>query len=230
MLTIVMIVAGLCAIPITRVIATTLATPSAYWLQGSPTLLDDSVEVSAKTLRVAQWVSSLIADASLIRGLQSVCFKPAASVHLPQEQGQTIDIAACLEEIEVALRSAPASCELWIFKASVLASAGKFGEPTINALRNAYYTGRNEGWIASRRVILGIKLFQGLPFELRDAVRSDIKLVLTDERLSQPIVDAYVRDALFRSAAKAVIDKLPTETIQSFEYRVRAAIARQRGP
>jgi hypothetical protein len=156
-----------------------------------------------------------------------VCFESSSPVGSPQNGSQATDTAACFGKIDAALRAAPASGELWLFKASKLASEGQFGEPMMNALRNAYRTTPAEGWIASERVILGLKLFPALAPDLQARVRSDLDLVLRDTRLAQPLVDAYLANQALRAAATTPLNELPTDAMQRFVSRVRA-VARER--
>jgi len=94
----------------------------------------------------------------------------------------------------------------------------------MNALRNSYRTAPVEGWVASERVVLGLRLFPALPPDLQDGVRSDLALVLRETGLSQPLVDAYAGDALLRSAASAPLHALPADAMQGFVRMVQAAV------
>jgi hypothetical protein len=206
-----------------RVAAITWATPIGVWVEDYPALIDPDVRVDDATKYVAQRISPFIADAGLIRSLQSMCFESRATAELLQDQSQTSDVAACLEQIDVALRAAPASSELWLFKASKLASQGRFAEPMMNALRNAYRTAPAEGWIASERVVLGLKLFPALASDLQAHVRSDLELVLRDTRLSRPLVAAYLADPALRATADGVLRGLSADSIRRFVKMARDA-------
>ena len=134
------------------------------------------------------------------------------------------DRTACLAQINEALQASPSNGELWFFKASTLAAEGDFGEAMMNALRNSYRTAPVEGWIASERVILGLRLFPILPPDLQGGVRSDLELVLGEPRLSQPLVDAYAGDSTLRAPAAVPLHALPADAMQRFVRMVRAAV------
>jgi hypothetical protein len=206
-----------------RVAVVTLATPSISWLDGYAALLDPDVKISSETQRFARKVSSLISDVSLIRGLQWVCFGSEGTSGPPNE-AQRKDDAACLIQVDAALRAAPASGELWLFKASMLASRGDFGEPMMNALRNSYRTSLAEGWIASERVILGLRLYPALAPDLQSFARSDLELVLRYAPLSQPLADAYASDATLRNASSAPLRELSEDALRRFVEMVQLAI------
>jgi hypothetical protein len=158
--------------------------------------------------------------------MQSVCFEALTLAAVPQHSEQPRDLA-CLEEIDAALQAAPASGELWLFKASTLASAGTFGKPMITALRNAYRTAPTEGWIVSDRVILGLRLFPALSEDLQLSVRSDLNLVLHDARLARPLIDAYLTNAALRSSAETPIRDLPADAMNLFVQMARTEATKQ---
>jgi hypothetical protein len=206
-----------------RVAAVTWATPIDSWMEGYPTLLDPGLEVRGGTQNFAARASSIIADAGLIRGLQPICFKSGLLPSSPHDQAPRRDTAACLELVDVALQAAPASGELWLFKASKLASDGRFDEPMMNALRNTYRTSPAEGWLAAERVVLGLTLYPTLAADLQERVRSDLKLVLHHTRLSRPLIVAYLANPTLRAAADMPLHELPEDAIKSFVEMVRAA-------
>ena len=126
--------------------------------------------------------------------------------------------------VDEALRASPASSELWLFKASQYAAAGNFGEEMMKSLRNSYRTAPREGWIASQRVLLGLRLFPALAPDLQASVSADLRLVLDYPQLSQPLVNAYATDSSLRAAAFAPLHALPTDALQHFVSLVRAAV------
>jgi hypothetical protein len=210
-----------------RLAAIIWATPMAIWAEAYPPLFDPTVKVDPGTERWALWLSSRIADAGLIRATSSVC------LGLAQGQGGSVspqradDPTACLTEINKALLASPSNSELWFFKASMLAAEGEFDEAMMNALRNSYRTAPVEGWIASGRVILGLRLFPVLAPELQERVRSDLKLVLGEPPLSQPLVDAYSKDSTLRASAALPLRALSADEMQMFVSMVHSAVRDQ---
>lgn len=207
-----------------RLAAVTATTPTNVWENEYSPLVDAAVKVDPARLNWARSLSSQISDAGLFRATEVVCFR-AAPAQAASEAGKRADqYADCLLEIDHALQAAPSNGELWLFKATTLAADGEFGQSMMNALRNSYRTAPVEGWIASMRVVFGMRLFPALPPDLQEQVASDLQLVLNFPSLSKPLITAYTADSAMRVAAAALLRALPIGEMQRFVHLVRAAV------
>jgi hypothetical protein len=173
----------------------------------------------ARAATLSRWVS----DAALVRTLLPPCLSPASSA-------KTVATGAtCLSLIDAALRRAPASGELWLFKGLLLAGDGDFGSEMMDALRNSYKTSPSEGWLASGRVATAIRLYAVLPDDLKDRVVGDLRLVLTSPALASPLIRTYLTDARFRAAARPVLEALPPPLLERFVGLARSGDVSQKG-
>jgi hypothetical protein len=202
-----------------RLGAVVLATPLQQWADENPPLFDPAVKVASGTAQFARRLSQEISDAGVFRGLQSVCF--------PEEPAKESDYASCLEQVDAALAAAPSSGELWYLKASVLALDGQFGAPLVDALRNSYVTARAEGAVAAQRVILGLRLFEILPDDLRAAATADLQIISAVQNLLRPFAEAYVADDMLRTSATAAIRTLGPDKLWNLFAAVRQATDKQ---
>jgi hypothetical protein len=201
-----------------RLAAVVAATPPERWLAQDARLIDPSLTVTAPTQALAEQLSRFIGDPNLVRGRLARC---------SGSQGEPVltaaDRGACLAAIDDALRAAPSSSELWLFRATVLARSSDFGDELLAALRNSYVTGAREGWIASGRVVLALRLWFFLPPDLQDRAREDLALVLANN-LGAPLARSYVADPAMRRAAMPALQSLPSDLMDRFVWATRDAI------
>ncbi len=94
--------------------------------------------------------------------------------------------------------------------------SGEFGAPMLDALRHSFVTMPREGWVASERVVLGMKLYPLLPADLQRHVQSDLRIVLASTPLATPLVEAYPADLALRRAAASALLAVPPELLDRF--------------
>lgn len=223
-LTLLMVVVGIgvSTVATMRLAAVVAASPVAVWSIVYPRLVDATVPVDPETQSRALWLSGLISDPALFRSELPLCLGDADV----QTEGQTANGNGgnCLALIDDALRAAPSNGELWLFKASMMISRGDFGESTFNALRNSFRVAPVEGWIASGRVVLGLRLYSALPADLQDRVDQDLRLVLRFPTLVRPLAEAYASDSLLRASAAPVLRGLPGDLMQAFVGNIQSVL------
>lgn len=200
-----------------RLAAVVAATPTDRWFAQDARLVDPSLVVAPSMQGRADALAHVIPDANLFRGRLPVCLAAIG------DAAPDAPLRQCLEAIDQALKAAPASAELWLLKATMLLKAGNYGEETQAALRNSYETGPREGWIASGRVVLGLRIWAFLPSDLQDSVRGDFKLVL-ENNLAEAVADAYATDLALRRAALPALQGLPNEMVDKFVSAVRSSL------
>ena len=194
-----------------RLAAVVSATPPATWLEQVPLPVDPAHDGDPQIAGRAAAVSNVIADPLL--------FGPQAAVCGSRDAG---DGAECSRIRAAALAAAPASGELWLFKARMLAFNARYDEPTLTALRNSYRFAAREGWIAADRVVLGLTLFPLLPADLRSDVVGDLHLVLSlPTRFTDPLAAAYFGNEHLRLAATDALHVLSADDLNRFVSRVR---------
>lgn len=201
-----------------RLGAVVAATPPERWLAQDGQLVDPGITVGATTRVLAEHFSAVISDPALVRGRLAACYASAATA-----AEQEANHAACLTAVDDALRTSPSSAELWLFRATALARNADFGDELLTALRNSYTAGAREGWIASGRVVLGLRLWYFLPEDLQAQVRSDLDIVLRNN-LAGPLAAAYVKDPAMRRAAMPALQTLPGELMDRFVWTTRDVI------
>jgi hypothetical protein len=201
-----------------RLAAVVTATPTDRWFAQDARLVDPSLIVAPSMQGRADALAHIIPDASLFRGRLPICL--AAIEGAPASDATLLK---CLDAIDQALGAAPASAELWLFKATMLLKSGNYGQETQAALRNSYETGPREGWIASGRVVLGLRIWAFLPSDLQDSVRGDLELVL-DNNLTGSVAEAYATDLALRRAAVPALQALPNDMVDKFVSAVRSSL------
>jgi hypothetical protein len=115
-----------------------------------------------------------------------------------------------MDAIEYGLAALPASSELWLAKARLLANQGILDEAFAAALRNSYSTGAREGWIASERLPFALRRWAFLPNDLADDIGGDVALVLGNRALAGPLIQTYIADPFLRDATWEVIERYAT--------------------
>ena len=201
------------------------STPSSLWLVEYPRLVDFSVPVSPSVEVRAEAVSRYVSDVELFHGRIDDCASVALHASADRDKGPGEQIRRCLAAIDDALQANPASGELWLFKASVLMLSSEFGQPMQDALSHSYLTTPREGWIASERVVLGLRLYPLLPPSLQHNVLSDLGIVLSNATLASPLVETYPRDLALRRAAAGALRMLPTDQLNTFVSLVKSGDA-----
>jgi hypothetical protein len=127
----------------------------------------------------------------------------------------------CLALIEDGLRTAPYSGELWLAKAAALLKARRVDNSLFEALRMSYRTSRKEGWVASGRVLLGLRLYPVLPPDLAKDVDGDLALVIQYDQFSGVLTTAYTAENSLRKAAQPALDRLSPAQLGKFVELVR---------
>ena len=201
-----------------RLAAVVAATPTDRWFAQDARLVDPSLIVAPSMQGRADALAHIIPDANLFRGRLPVCLAAIGDAPPPDAT-----LRQCLAAVDQALKAAPASAELWLFKATMLLKSGNYGEETQAALRNSYETGPREGWIASGRVVLGLRIWAFLPSDLQDSVRGDFELVI-ENNLAGSVADAYATDLALRRAALPALQGLPNDVVDKFVSAVRSSL------
>jgi hypothetical protein len=198
-----------------RLAAVVSGTPVSLWLESYPRLLGGELQEATGWQSRAKSLAPLLGDPALMRAQLESCL-------VAEEPGSTQPANAidCVKGIDNALQLAPFSGELWLERARRLLLAGEFGEPVFETLRIAYRVAPREGWIASGRVVLGLRMFPLLPSDLRGRVKDDLGIVLTNTQLSAPLVDAYAKDLTLRQAAEGAFAALPSAQMAEFSEMV----------
>ena len=75
-------------------------------------------------------------------------------------------------------------------------------------------------------MILGIRAFQLLPEDLRSGVLRDLSLVLTDNRLAEPLAREVVASVSFRDLTLALTETLPDDRRETLLNLVKATISK----
>ncbi len=215
MLGLVLLGAGIGLIATARLALVVAGTPPATWLQEYVRLADPSAATDARLAARAASLSGVIPDPMLYPAQMAPC----------GSRGEADP--KCLAIIDAALKTAPASGDLWFYKAWTLMRNGDFSDKLLDALRNSYRVAPREGWIASGRVVLGMKIYPILPDDLQADARNDLALVVEAGQLAQPLASAYLADEALRNAAAEPIKALPAELIERFVRRVRQTIRTQ---
>jgi hypothetical protein len=176
--------------------------------------IEPSLRADAATVARADAAASMIDDAGLIR---------SRIEHCRVEDGKEIDASQCLAVVDDALRASPASGELWLLRATLLAQFGEFGDPFRVALRNSFRAAPLEGWIVVPRLGLELRLYPALPADLQEQARTDLRGVLGDTVQAHALAAGYARDPAMRAAGKPAFDEMPPELVTRFAAFVRDA-------
>ncbi len=219
-------VLGLAAIGVVIGIVSTLrlgavvaATPRGELFDELLRLADPAVTVGQGAADLADALSARLNDPALFRARMAFCEQAApALADAGPDAGGAADptYQRCLDAIDDALRAGPSSGELWLYKAMVLAEASEVDEQTIAALRNSYRMSPREGWIATARSILGLRLYPLLPGDLQDDVRADLVMVMNNFTFAPTLAAAYAQDFSLRSAGAAALEMLPPDLLARF--------------
>jgi hypothetical protein len=200
-----------------RLAAVVAATPTAQVFDEPLMLIDPDVVVEWDASARAEAIASRIGDPSLFRArLHSCQFDPDT---------YEVDFDICLSAVDDALRAAPSSGELWLYKAQMLAASGEFGPALFAALRNSYRMAPHEGWIATPRVIFGLRVYPLLPEDVKSDVQADLVQIIGDGRLSHIVARAYAEDPSLRDAGGAALRTLPSDLMFRFAGITREAAA-----
>jgi hypothetical protein len=205
---------ALSAVAVVRLGVSVAASPGSLLLVEPVRYIEPSVRTDPATVARADAAASMLADAGLIR---------SRIEHCRVEVGRTIDPARCLAVVDDALRASPASGELWLLRATLLAQFGEFGDPLRTALRNSFAAAPLEGWIVVPRLGLELRLYPTLPADLREQARTDLGGVLADPVQAHTLAAGYAHDPAMRAAGKPAFDGMPPELVTRFVAFVRDA-------
>jgi hypothetical protein len=200
------------------------ATPPSQWLVEIPVLADPGADVDPRFTERAEWTAGIISDPALVTARLVPC-RADMNAHLEDLDFAGLNAAtdACVAILDEALAADPVSGELWLERAKLLLDGAQYGDLLLDSLRKSFQLARHEGWIASDRVPVGIRAYQLLPDDLRSDVREDVRLILTDYRLADPMVRSVLGNATFRETAISIVDQLSPEEKQTFLYLVKRA-------
>jgi len=176
------------------------AQPQALWLEEYvPALAGDRGQGLIAPSRASEWVS----DPRITQGLIGNCVDESVSPLTNIRE-------ACDQAIEVGLRAAPASSELWFARARLYAAQGILDQPLAESLARSNATGPREGWIAAERLPFALRLEQFLPESLMDEIGGDVALVLANRQLAGPLIETYIADPFLRESSWGVIEQFAT--------------------
>jgi len=186
---------------VVRLAVVVAATPSDLWLSEFEPVATNQrpPSVDGWAAQAAEWVR----DPAIARALIGDCV--AQSVTPDAEIRER-----CMDAISYGLAALPASSELWLAQARLLANQGVLDEPFATALRNSYSTGTREGWIASERLPFALRRRAFLPNDLTDDIGGDVALILGNRSLAGPLIQAYIADPFLRDATWEVIEQYAT--------------------
>jgi len=202
------------AFAIVRLGISVSASPRSLLLVEPVRYIEPSVRADPAAVARADAAARVVADAGFIR---------ARIEHCRIGEGKAIDPAKCLAVVDDALRASPASGELWLLRAALLAQFGEFGDPLRLALRNSVEAAPLEGWIVTPRLDLELRLYPVLPADLREQAKIDLGNVLADTVQAHALAARYVRDPTMRTAGKPAFDEMPPELVTRFVAFVRDA-------
>jgi hypothetical protein len=194
------------------------ATPPSVWLAEFPPLVGGAIGTNPGVPLRAERIAQSINDPALVRSRLAACEAAGKG-----GEGGSTPATSCLAVLDAGLRAAPASGELWLTKADLLLRTEGFGPSVIAALRQSYSAARREGWIASSRVVFGLKLFPLLPDDLKTAAAGDLVLVLNYPVHARALMRAYVDDTALRQAAAPALEQLSPSLVDKFVRAVRSA-------
>jgi hypothetical protein len=177
------------------------ATPSDPWLSEFEPIANNQrpPTVDGWAAQAAEWVRDPAIARALIGDCVAQSVTPSAEIR-----------GRCTDAIEYGLAALPASSELWLAKARLLANQGILDEAFAAALRNSYSTGAREGWIASERLPFALRRRAFLPNDLADDIGGDVALVLASRSLAGPLIQTYIADPFLRDATWEVIEQYAT--------------------
>lgn len=179
-------------VAIVRLGISVAASPRSLILVEPVRYVEPSVRADPATVARADAAASMVDDAGLIR---------SRIEHCRAAEGKAIVPMRCLAVVDDALRASPASGELWLLRATLLAQFGEFGDPLRVALRNSFEAAPLEGWIVVPRLGLELRLYPVLPADLREQARTDLGGVLADPVQAHALAAGYAHDPAMRDAS-----------------------------
>jgi hypothetical protein len=190
------------------------ATPPALRLIDFHSLAAAGAPVDDVTQRRAEYAAGLLADAELVPARLAGCRLGSAAS--PQSGDP-----ACLDIVDQGLAAYPSSGELWWERARLLYNQRNLGDAFVDALRKSYRSSPREGWIASSRVLVGLRVYSILPEDLREYVRSDVAAALSSDQYAEPLVAAVASDERLIATVLPIIESLPEGRQQNFLWLVQ---------
>jgi hypothetical protein len=146
----------------------------------------------------AERVAALVSDPMLFPALYGSCSR------WPRVNANADD---CLRILDETLATQPTASELWLERARVLFAMER-PDGAARSLERSFETGRREGWIASSRLVVGLRNWNDLPSDLRSLVQSDLRIVLAREGLSDRLAAEFIRDPDLRERVTALLDEM----------------------
>jgi hypothetical protein len=201
-------------VAVVRLGVSVAASPRSLLLVEPVRYIEPAVRADPATVARGDAAASMVDDAGLIR---------SRIEHCRADEAKAVDPLKCLAVVDDALRASPASGELWLLRATLLAQFGEFGDPLRVALRNSFKAAPLEGWIVVPRLVLELRLYPVLPAELREQARTDLGGVLADPVQAHALAATYARDPAMRDAGKPAFDEIPPELVTRFAAFVRDA-------
>lgn len=201
----------------TRLAIVVSAVPSVLWLTEIYPLTSNAGPVSEETITRANFASRFIVDPALVTARLGPCREEIAAAYL-RSNVDAIDKATegCLNVVDAALAADPFSGELWLERSKLVVQRGGFAHDLAFSLRRAYETSPRVGWLAANRVVFGFKVFQFLPADVRESIRQDLDLVISEPRLADPLIASVVADDAIRRAVLPVVESLDPAKQQTF--------------
>jgi len=209
-----------------RLAATLADTPSSLWLVEYSPLALAAVSVNERTRERAEQLATTISDPALVTARLAGCrTSPWGGTEAIRSQVVRDAGVECAAVVNDGLLALPVSGELWLKRAMLAAETGEPDDHLFEALRKSFQTAPREGWIAGSRLVIGLRLYSALPEDLKALVTSDLRLVLSDQGLMAPLVDAVVTDEELRRTTLAALASLPVEGQYAFVTAVRAKLS-----
>jgi O-antigen ligase len=113
------------------------------------------------------------------------------------------DSARCLAVIDASLHKAPASSELWLSRAEILAQQTVSEGTFLTALRNSYLTGAHEGYLSPARLTLILAHWKSVTPDVRlDALK---ELRSASEQALNAIAELLIADASHQDTIRSAI-------------------------
>jgi hypothetical protein len=184
-----------------RLAATVAVTPSDQWLYEFVPMASGETAAVGEGLPI--FLSRLVSDPSVAKALIGDCVRQSASPLSTTRE-------ACSTAIDYGLGVFPASSELWLSRARLLANEGILDARFLDSIRNSFATGRREGWIASQRLPFTLRVIEFLPFAMYAEIGGDIALVIQNRTLSTPLAQAYAANPFLQESSWELIKEYST--------------------
>jgi hypothetical protein len=187
-----------------------LAVPPSLWLSESRPFR--AIRAEPRLTEIARgFALKLISDPSLIYSDAPSCrwieFTRPPMPHAPLSES-----AHCLSVVDDALRGAPASSELWLSRAELLAQRPDAEEAFDLALKNSYLTGAREGYLSPGRLTLVLSHWSWVSPDLRRAALNELRSA-SDQALNA-VAGQSIRDVTSRPIIRSMVQATDDRTLQ----------------